>query len=145
MLFLARNIINETVNSEDDIWQYINGKTVTILGNKTTLKTLNNNIVVHQYEMDIGQMLMNIFANPNTAYILFLIGAALIYLEFQAPGGFIAGSIGALALILAGIGFQIIPINLVVKILNQLIKYLQKNFLDTPQISRHKLLLHSSK
>src|SRR5690606_6394796 len=38
-------------------------------------------------------------------------GAALIYFEFQAPGGFIAGSLGALLIVIAGIGFQVLPLN----------------------------------
>ena len=61
--------------------------------------------------MDLGQSLLNILANPNMAYILFLIGAALIYFEFQAPGTIIPGAAGALCLILAGIGFQVLPLN----------------------------------
>ncbi|OFZ70238.1 MAG: hypothetical protein A2451_02490 [Bdellovibrionales bacterium RIFOXYC2_FULL_39_8] len=62
--------------------------------------------------MDLGQKILDMFANPSMAYILFLIGAALIYLEMQAPGGFIAGSIGAIFLVLAGIGFQILQLNI---------------------------------
>ena len=61
--------------------------------------------------MDLGQKILNIFANPSTAYVLFLIGAALIYLEFQAPSGLIAGALGALSLLMAGIGFQVLPLN----------------------------------
>jgi len=61
--------------------------------------------------MDLGQSILNIFANPMTAYILFIVGAALLYFEFQAPGGLIAGSVGAVCLILAAIGFQILPLN----------------------------------
>ena len=62
--------------------------------------------------MDLGQKLLDIFANPAFAYLLFIIGAALIYLEFQAPGGFIAGSLGTVCLVLAGIAFQVLPLNL---------------------------------
>ena len=61
--------------------------------------------------MDLGQKLLNIFANPNLAYLFFIVGAALIYLELQAPGGMIAGSIGAIFLVLAGISFQVLPLN----------------------------------
>lgn len=62
--------------------------------------------------MDPGQQILNMFSNPSTAYILFIIGAALLYFEFQAPGGFIAGSVGAVFILLAGIGFQILPVNI---------------------------------
>ena len=62
-------------------------------------------------EMSAAYKLLDQLANPSTAYILFLIGALLIYLEFQTPGGFIAGSLGVVALIIAGIGFQVISLN----------------------------------
>ena len=39
------------------------------------------------YPMDLGQTILNTLANPSTAYILFLLGLALLYLELQAPGG----------------------------------------------------------
>lgn len=61
--------------------------------------------------METGQKLLDFFSDPALAYILFLIGAALVYVEMQAPGGFLAGSVGALCLILAGIAFQVLPLN----------------------------------
>src|SRR5690606_33521358 len=63
------------------------------------------------FDMDLGQKLLDILANPTTAYILFILGAGLIYLEMQTPGGMIAGGLGAVFLIFAGIGFQILPLN----------------------------------
>ena len=63
------------------------------------------------YPMDLGQTILNTLANPSTAYILFLLGLALLYLELQAPGGLIAGGIGALSLIMAAISFQVLPVS----------------------------------
>ena len=81
------------------------------MGKKVKL-IINNATEFKEIEMDLGQKFLNIFSNPSLAYLLFLIGAALIYLELQAPGGFIAGSVGAFSLILAGISFQVLPLNL---------------------------------
>jgi len=61
--------------------------------------------------MSTGNALLNILANPSLAYVLILLGAALIYLEFQAPGGFIAGSLGTILLIVSGISFHVLPLN----------------------------------
>lgn len=104
-----KNLIDDILDTKKDLLNVLNGKRIHIQGEdrKIVSTSLNFNI----YEMDLGQQLLNIFANPNTAYILFLIGAALIYLEFQAPGGFIAGSVGAFSLLLAAIGFQVLPLN----------------------------------
>lgn len=107
---LEKNLINNIVGSRADLLENLNSaKKIKIKGRDLKLMVSNPQIIDH--EMDLGQKLLDIFANPSTAYILFLIGAALIYLEFQAPGGFVAGAIGALCLLLAGIGFQVLPLN----------------------------------
>lgn len=103
------NLIDDILNKKSDLSTLVNGRVIHIQGEDR--KIISKNINFSIYEMDLGQQLLNIFANPNTAYILFLIGAALIYLEFQAPGGLIAGSIGTLSLVLAAIGFQVLPLN----------------------------------
>lgn len=105
----TENIIDEIINSRNSLLNFIQDKKIKIKGNEFQLKHNNPEFIEHQ--MDLGLTLLNIFANPTTAYILFLIGAALLYFEFQAPGGFIMGGIGVLVLILAGIGFQVLPLN----------------------------------
>lgn len=107
---LEKGIIDGVVSSQVKLLEFLNGRTVKVKGTEFTLKTkpgMNTEVV----DLDPGQALLNIFANPTTAYILFIIGAALLYLEFQAPGGFIAGALGAVFLVLAGIGFQVLPMN----------------------------------
>ncbi|WP_290730082.1 ATP-dependent Clp protease proteolytic subunit [Halobacteriovorax sp. JY17] len=104
-----KNLVDDILNQKSKLESVINNRMIHIQGEDRRI--LAERINYSSYEMDLGQKLLNIFANPNTAYILFLIGAALIYLEFQAPGGFIAGSIGALSLLLAAIGFQVLPLN----------------------------------
>ena len=107
---MKENIIDAIANNMDDITDGIDGKTIRLKGEAITLKTTNL-MQVNDISMDLGQSILNIFANPMTAYILFIVGAALLYFEFQAPGGLIAGSVGAVCLILAAIGFQILPLN----------------------------------
>lgn len=104
-----KNLINEIVNSQNELLQKLNGSKIRIKGEDKVLVV--NSPIFKNIPMDMGQKLLNIFADPSTAYVLFLIGAALIYLEFQAPGGFIAGSLGAFCLLLSGIGFQVLPLN----------------------------------
>lgn len=106
---LKENLIDGLANSKSEFFEIVNGKSILLKGAPLELKV--NAKEIQSFEMDLGQKLLNILANPNTAYILFLIGAALFYLEFQTPGGFIAGSAGAIFLIFAAIGFQVLPLN----------------------------------
>jgi membrane-bound serine protease (ClpP class) len=104
------NLINGIASSFTDIQEHIENSSVKIKGEKYSFK-FSDSVATEIVQMDLGQKLLNILANPSFAYILFLIGAALLYLELQAPGGFVAGSIGAVCLVLAGIGFQVLPLN----------------------------------
>ena len=107
---LKKGFIDGIVNNKDELRQHLGGKSFILKGEKRTF-ALGENVQFVSFGMDWGQSLLNILAHPSFAYILFLMGAALLYLEFQAPGGFIAGSLGVLSLILAGIGFQVLPLN----------------------------------
>jgi membrane-bound serine protease (ClpP class) len=106
---LEKGLINGVASNFSDIWQGLEGKNVTIKGKIFKLHTQNPTVV--EQKMDLGQSILDIFANPSLAYILFLLGAALIYLEFQTPGTFVPGAIGVISLILSGIAFQVLPLN----------------------------------
>ncbi|MCO4753452.1 MAG: nodulation protein NfeD [Bacteriovoracaceae bacterium] len=107
---LEKGIVDAIINSQVDLLEFINGQIVRIKGKDFKLDVKQGAAIV-EADMDPGQKILDIFSNPMTAYILFMIGAALVYFEFQAPGGFIAGGVGVVFLILAGIGFQVLPLN----------------------------------
>lgn len=102
-------IIDGIISGEKDMIPFLEGKTINLDGVERTLKVVDPQFRI--YEPTLGQKILEVIANPSTAYILFLIGVALIYFEFQAPGGFIAGSVGLCFLILAGIAFQVLPLD----------------------------------
>ncbi len=105
-----KKLIDGIVNNYEEFTKFLHERQIHLGGRDITLEVPSTPEIVH-YEMDSGQHLLNILANPNLAYILFLIGAALVYLEFQAPGGLVAGSLGTVCIVLAGIGFQVLPLN----------------------------------
>jgi membrane-bound serine protease (ClpP class) len=104
-------IIDGVEATFEDVLKSAEAKVIKLNGQDVEL-AISPRPTVTEAVMDIGQKLLNILSSPNLAYILFLAGAALLYVEFQAPGGFIAGSIGAVCLVLAGIGFQVLPLNM---------------------------------
>ena len=105
-----KGLIDGIVNSRGEFIEFLRGRTIHLKGEDVPLDVAPSPEFV-PFEMDGGQKLLNIFANPSLAYILFLIGAALIYLELQVAGGLIAGALGVLCIVLAGIGFQVLPLN----------------------------------
>lgn len=106
---LDKHLIDFLADSEKEFLEKANNLEIHILGHSYKLEITADTKFL-EFEMDIGQRLLNILASPNLAYILFILGAALLYFEFQTTG-FVAGSIGAICLVLAGIGFQVLPLN----------------------------------
>lgn len=106
---LEKKLINGIANTEKELIENLNGKSIVIKGKTFPLKV--NNPQVEHLKMDWGQALLNLLADPNLAYVFFMIGAALLYFELQAPHGFISGSIGIICLLISGIGFQVLPFN----------------------------------
>lgn len=106
----VHNGIVDKIQGEGGLLEVINGKEYLKHHKKYKINVAPIHVVV-TFEKTLGQKVMAFFASPDMAYILFLIGAALIYLEFQAPGGFIAGSVGAVLILVAGISFGVLSLN----------------------------------
>jgi membrane-bound serine protease (ClpP class) len=108
---LEKKAIDGKAHSVEDIRAQLVEKKFLLLGKKRILNFAPA-LVTKEIPMDPGLSLLNILSHPNTCYLLFLLGVALIYFEFQAPGGYIAGGIGVMSLVLAAIGFQVLPLNM---------------------------------
>lgn len=106
---LKFKIIDGIISSEKDILTLIENKSINIDGVATTLRP--KDVRIKFYEPSLGQSILEVLANPSTAYIIFIIGVALVYFEFQAPGGYIAGSVGVCLIILSAIAFQVLPLD----------------------------------
>lgn len=107
---LKLGIIDGITSNLDDIRALYQGKILTIKGKKRLIQFAPV-VETEERTMDIGLRILNIIADPTTAYMLFILGAALLYFEFQTPGGLVAGAVGALCLLLAGLAFQVLPLN----------------------------------
>jgi membrane-bound serine protease (ClpP class) len=106
---LKLGIIDGIVSSERDMISILEKKSINIDGVISDLKFSNPQ--VRDYEQTVGQQIFEVLASPSTAYFLFLVGVALIYFELQAPGGYITGSVGVCFLLLAGMAFQVLPLD----------------------------------
>jgi membrane-bound serine protease (ClpP class) len=106
---LKLQIIDGVISSESDMLPFLTSRKINLDGVEKTITP--KDLSVRVYEPTLGQKILEVLSNPSTAYILFLVGVALIYFEFQALGGFIAGAVGLCFLILAAISFQVLPLD----------------------------------
>lgn len=107
---LKAKFIDGVIDANHSFKDILDHKSFTLLG-KTRELEIDSSALSKTYEPTIGQSILYVLANPSTAYLLFLVGVALVYFEFQAPGGFIAGGVGISFLILAAIAFQVLPLD----------------------------------
>ena len=107
---LKAKIINGIVSTQSKLIESLEGATFKVKGIEYKIAIMAHAASTN-YERTIGQSILDVLANPQTAYFLFLIGLALLYFEFQAPGGYVMGGIGLCFIVLAAIAFQVLPLN----------------------------------
>lgn len=110
------NIIDFIANSRFELLQMLNGVTVPVVGAngvefETTIYT--ENVATEERPMSWQELLLNYLADPNLVYILMSLGTLALVYEFLNPGIGIGLAFGGIALLLAFMGLQVLPVSLV--------------------------------
>ena len=87
----------------------LDGRTYLRNGQAQVLDTAS--ATVSYAEMSWRQEILNTISSPNVAYMLLMLGILGIFFEISQPGVILPGAIGVLALLLAFLGLQTLPIN----------------------------------
>lgn len=87
------------------------GREVRLEDESTVTLELGTDVAVTRLEMSLMQRVLNIVADPNIAYLLFMAGLLGLYFEFSSPGTIFPGVAGGICLLLALTAFQVLPIN----------------------------------
>jgi membrane-bound serine protease (ClpP class) len=108
---LDGKLIDLIANSPEDLLAKLDGRTITRFDGSTVHLT-----VAHPSVAPVGMTLREKFLSrivePDIFFILLIAGALGIYTEFTHPGLFAPGVFGAIALVLAIIAMQMLPVNL---------------------------------
>lgn len=106
---LSGHLIDAIADNPQAIFQQFDGKTIKHGNGSVTLRLANARIA--HYTMTGRERLLSHLADPNIAFVLGALGAILLYFEFTHPGMVLPGVAGALAIVLALLGFYLLPIN----------------------------------
>jgi membrane-bound serine protease (ClpP class) len=87
----------------------VDGRVVRVRG--TDLKMATRGLAVETLLPDWRQRLLSVIANPSFALILMMLGLYGLMLEFSSPGFGVAGTVGAICLLLALFALQLLPVN----------------------------------
>lgn len=107
---LKLNVIDFIAKDMDDLIKKIDGKKVKINEKDVVFNTKGAKITY--IELSGKHKFVHFLADPNLTYILFLVGTYGIIYELAHPGVLFPGVAGAIALVLAFIGFESLPINI---------------------------------
>ena len=93
----------------NDLLKQLDGFNVQMESGPRTLHTAN--AVTESLPMNFGEEILNILIDTNIVFLLMTIGLLAIMLELSAPGGWVSGFIGVVALALSVYGLGILPVN----------------------------------
>ncbi len=106
---LEMNVIEFVAADLDDLLQQMDGYTTKPKG--VTLSTAGAPVV--EISMSWRERLLSTLVDPNIIFILMALGVYGIIFEFQNPGLGVPGIAGAISLLLAAYGLQLLPVSYV--------------------------------
>jgi len=118
----------------DEVLALATGRAVTIGDSERTLDLAG--AAAEDLEMNPFQSFLHLLSDPNISFLLFTIGFYGLFFELQSPN-FVTGILGAMAIILAFIGFGSLPLNVAGLLLIALAVVL---FILEPTVASHGLL-----
>ncbi|MEO8461824.1 MAG: NfeD family protein, partial [Chloroflexota bacterium] len=95
-------------SSLDEVLRQADGRVVTVDGVERTLALAS--ATPEELVMNPFQAFLHLLSDPNIAFLFFTIGFYGLFFELQNPN-FVTGILGAVAIILAFIGFGSLPLN----------------------------------
>jgi len=106
---LAAGLIDFIANDIHDLLEQMVGMSVNLASGPHQVDIANANLI--PVEMTFIEDLLQLLTNPNILFLLLTIGVQAIFIELSNPGGWVAGFIGAVCLILAVYGLGVLPVN----------------------------------
>jgi membrane-bound serine protease (ClpP class) len=106
---LQQHLIDYIAKDESDLFKQMDGRSVTRFdGQKITLHLAGAHL--DEYGLTLKEEILGFLMDPNIAFLIFIIGAAAIYAEFNHPGAVIPGVVGIIFVVLAVFALNLLPL-----------------------------------
>jgi membrane-bound serine protease (ClpP class) len=105
---LALHVIDLTANDVPQLIAELNGRVIHRATGDERLSIAGAQTV--PIEMDLREQALAVLTNPTVAYLLLLLGILAMVVEICAPHGFVTGTIGFVAFVLALVGLMDLPV-----------------------------------
>lgn len=93
----------------DNLLAQMDGFQVEVHGRQVTLHTAG--ATTRELPMTFAEQFLHIITNPTIAFILLTLGLNAILFELSSPGGYAAGIVGVICLLLAFYALGVLPVN----------------------------------
>lgn len=107
---LKEKVVDLVASDMRQLLGSLSGRKVRLSSGEITLVDYSN-LPVRSYEMKFQDSLLNVLANPNVAALLWLAATTGLSIELYNPGLILPGVVGVIALVLALVVSQIIPLS----------------------------------
>jgi membrane-bound serine protease (ClpP class) len=107
---LDAGLVDFIATDMNDLLQKVDGFQVDVNGRVFELQTAGASL--NRIPQNPAELLLNILANPNIAFLLLAVGVQAILIELSNPGAWIPGFIGVVCLALFIYSIGVIPVNL---------------------------------
>ncbi len=105
------NVVDTVAENLDELLVILSNRTFTLNGKEITLPAnLSEHPVIHR-DMSWTDRILDVFSNPNIAYIFLMLGFYGLFFEITHPGSIFPGVLGVLFLLIAFFSFQMLPVN----------------------------------
>ena len=105
---LAQHLIDYVASSPEDLFRQLQGKTYQRFNGEAGTLSLTGQSVV-AFDMTLKERILDTLMEPDLAFLLLVIGALALYIEFNHPGAVIPGTIGVVCIILAIFALNLLP------------------------------------
>lgn len=106
---LAIGLVDIKARSLDGLLEQLDSRVVKLADGERTLHTLDARIV--DISPNLLEEALGFLTDPNIVFLLLSVGVQAILIELSSPGGWVAGFIGVVCLLLAVFGLGILPVN----------------------------------
>jgi membrane-bound serine protease (ClpP class) len=107
---LDQHLIDLIAPSEQKLFEALEGREITRFdGRKEVLHLAGAEVV--PYGLTLRERIISSIADPNVGFILLIVGALGLYVEFNSPGLILPGVVGGILLLLGASSLSVLPLS----------------------------------
>jgi membrane-bound serine protease (ClpP class) len=102
-------VIDYIASDEEELIAKLDGRVIKVKGKDVTISV--GGFEVRNLDKGFKFRVLEVFSNPDIAYIALIVGIILLALELKSPGGYVFGITGGILLLIAAYGLRVLPVN----------------------------------